>query len=169
MDFKLLIERGEYMIIKKTLYGSSDQANSNDILTKVEETKKQVDVDVLSEGKYQRGLRRSAQKPLTSNKNKEPNVIYRGYDPEQGNHIAEDVTTGRRFQSEVLSNGPLAKDSRVMGFPPKPGQGQGYIRGPMKGPEIPPMEGKKKKRPKKEEEKKEINIYSLELIFVTGE
>ena len=155
------------MSIKKTLYGGPEQGS--DLLSRVAEAKKQVGIDdnLLAESKYQGDLRRSTQKPLTGNKtNKEPNVVYRGYDTEQGSHIAEDVNTGRRFQAEPLSNGPLKKDERVMGFPPKPGQSKGYIRGPMKGPEIPPMEGKKKKKPKKKELPKDKEQYILSINFV---
>ena len=157
------------MTIKKTLYGGPEQGSS-DLLSRVAEAKKQVGIDdnLLAESKYQGGLRRSTQNPLTGNKtNKEPNVVYRGYDPEQGSHIAEDVNTGRRFQSEVLSNGPLAVDSRVLGFPPRPGQSKGAIRGPMKGPEIPPMEEKNKKRPEKKELPKDKEVqYILSINFV---
>ena len=159
------------MTIEKTLYNSSDKHGAN--LSEQVANAKQIMQDqqrVIDENKYQNKLRRQSSKPLTrpvsTNQQKEPNVFYRGYDPQQGRHIAEDTANNTRFPVEVLSNGPLRVDSKVLGFPPKPGQSKGYIRGPMKGPEIPPVESPKKK--KKKEEKKEINIYLLELIFVTG-
>lgn len=157
------------MTIKKMLYGGPDTTGASDLLSKVREAQKQVGIDnnLLAESKYQGDLRRTTQKLLTGNKtSKEPNVVYRGYDTEQGSHIAEDVNTGRRFQAEPLSNGPLKKDERVMGFPPKPGQSKGYIRGPMKGPEIPPIEGgKKKKKPPVIEPRKDVE-YILEIEVV---
>jgi hypothetical protein len=54
-----------------------------------------------------------------------------------------------------------------MGFPPAPGQSMGAIRGPMKGPPIPPYEAKKKK--KKEEEIVEVlNLkYTLKVAFIS--
>jgi hypothetical protein len=64
---------------------------------------------------------------------------------------AEDKSTGKIFNAKVLSDGPLAVGSRVMGFPPANGESEGYIRGPMKGPPVPPLEIPKKPKKKEEE------------------
>jgi hypothetical protein len=54
-----------------------------------------------------------------------------------------------------------------MGFPPVDGQSEGYIRGPMKGPPVPPMEIPKKPK-KKKEEKVDVLEYELQIFLVTS-
>ena len=128
---------------------------------------------IVDEARYYAQLRRSQRPPITKSKEearkepKEPYVVVKGFDPVIGKMTAEDKSTGKVFSVEVLSDGPLALDSRVMGFPPGPGQKSGYIRGPMKGPPVPPMEIPKK--PKKKEEKELDTLqYILNVYFVTG-
>lgn len=121
--------------------------------------------------KYQSDLRRTFANNISlpktqADQNKEPYVVVKGYDVTTGQMIAEDKNTGKTFPTRVLSNGPLAVGSRVMGFPPGPGESMGAIRGPMKGPSIPPYETKKKK--KKEEEIVEVIElrYTLRVAFI---
>jgi len=126
---------------------------------------------IADEARYYAELRRSQRKPVTKPKEearkepKEPYVVVKGFDVVSGKMKAEDKSTGKIFNAIVLSDGPLALESRVMGFPPGPGQSIGAIRGPMKGPPIPPVETKKKK--KKEVKEVDTLQYILNVYFVT--
>lgn len=126
---------------------------------------------IADEARYYAELRRSQRKPVTKPKEeatkepKEPYVVVKGFDVLSGKMKAEDKSTGKIFNAIVLSDGPLALESRVMGFPPAPGQSVGAIRGPMKGPPIPPIEKKKKPKKKKPVETKELQ-YTLSILFV---
>jgi hypothetical protein len=126
---------------------------------------------IADEARYYAELRRSQRKPVTKPKEearkepKEPYVVVKGFDVISGKMMAEDKSTGKTFPVRVLSDGPLALESRVMGFPPGPGQSMGAIRGPMKGPPIPPIETKKKK--KKEVKEVDTLQYILNVYFVT--
>lgn len=116
--------------------------------------------------KYYADLRRNSAGNISlpktqADQNKEPYVVVKGYDVASGQMIAEDKNTGKTFPARVLSDGPLAVDSRVMGFPPGPGESQGAIRGPMKGKPIPPIEVKKKR-------KKQVEEVTEELIITVG-
>ena len=125
--------------------------------------------NIIQESRYQSNLRRnqsSITKPREQAKvNKEPHVVVKGFDVATGKMKAEDKSTGKIFNAKVLSDGPLAVDSRVMGFPPADGQPEGYIRGPMKGPDVPPLEIPKK--PKKKEIETDTLQYVLNVYFVT--
>ena len=125
--------------------------------------------NIIQESRYQSNLRRnqsSITKPREQAKvNKEPHVVVKGFDVATGKMRAEDKSTSKIFNAKVLSDGPLAVGSRVMGFPPADGQPEGYIRGPMKGPDVPPMETPKK--PKKEEIETDTLQYALNVYFVT--
>jgi len=128
---------------------------------------------ITDEARYYAELRRSQRKPVTKPKEeaikepKEPYVIVKGFDVVSGKMMAEDKSTGKTFPVRVLSDGPLALESRVMGFPPGPGQSMGAIRGPMKGPPIPPVEGKKKPKKKEEEIVEVLDLkYTLKVAFI---
>lgn len=126
---------------------------------------------IVDEARYYAQLRRN-QSPITKPReqakvNKEPHVVVKGFDVATGKMRAEDKSTGKIFNAKVLSNGPLAVGSRVMGFPPRDGESEGYIRGPMKGPDVPPMEIPKK--PKKKEEIEEVweLRYTMKVAFIS--
>lgn len=128
--------------------------------------------NIIQESRYQSSLRRQP-KPITApnkqqaNTNKEPYVVVKGFDVATGKMKAEDKNTGKVFDAIVLSDGPLAVGSRVLGFPPKSGESVGAIRGPMKGPPVPPMEIPKK--PKKKEEEEAIEeVVELHYILTVG-
>lgn len=129
--------------------------------------------NIIQESRYQSSLRRQQAKPITAsnkqqaNTNKEPYVVVKGFDVATGKMKAEDKNTGKVFDAIVLSDGPLAVGSRVLGFPPKSGESVGAIRGPMKGPPVPPMEIPKK--PKKKEEEEAIEeVVELHYILTVG-
>lgn len=139
--------------------------------SEVKQIMSQNEKNIIQESKYQSNLRRN-QSPITKPReqakvNKEPHVVVKGFDVATGKMRAEDKSTGKIFNAKVLSNGPLAVGSRVMGFPPRNGESEGYIRGPMKGPDVPPLEIQKK--PKKKEESVEVLElrYTFKFAFVT--
>lgn len=151
------------MTIKKTL---------NQKIKTVSEAKQimsQNEKNIIQESKHQSNLRRNQSaitKPREQAKvNKEPHVVVKGFDVATGKMKAEDKSTGKIFNAKVLSDGPLAVGSRVMGFPPRDGGSEGYIRGPMKGPPVPPMEVPKE--PKKKEIETDTLQYVLNVYFVT--
>ena len=152
------------MTIKKTLNQETKT------VSEAKQIMSQNEKNIIQESKYQSNLRRNQSaitKPREKAKvNKEPHVVVKGFDVAAGKMKAEDKSTGKIFNVKVLSDGPLAVGSRVMGFPPRSGESEGYIRGPMKGPDVPPLEIPKK--PKKKEEKTEELEYELEVFFVTG-
>jgi hypothetical protein len=154
------------MAIKKTLNQETKT------IPEAKQIMSQNEKNIIQESKYQSNLRRNTS-PLTKPReqakvNKEPHVIVKGFDVATGKMRAEDKSTGKIFNAIVLSDGPLALDSRVMGFPPADGQSEGYIRGPMKGPPVPPMEIPKKPK-KNEEEKEEIweLRYTMKVAFIS--
>lgn len=157
------------MVIEKKL--NQETKTIADAARLMEQNKRVVD-----DARYYSALRRSQRSSITKPKEearkeptKEPYVVVKGFDPVIGKMTAEDKSTGKVFPVEILSDGPLALDSRVMGFPPGPGEKKGYIRGPMKGPPVPPLEAVKK--PKKKEE--EIDVwelrYTMRIAFISPE
>lgn len=158
------------MVIEKKL--NQETKTIVDAARLIEQNKRVVD-----DARYYSALRRSQRSSITKPKEdarkeptKEPYVVVKGFDPVIGKMTAEDKSTGKVFPVEILSDGPLALDSRVMGFPPGPGEKKGYIRGPMKGPPVPPLEAVKK--PKKKEEE-EIDVwelrYTMRIAFISPE
>lgn len=125
----------------------------------------------VSEAKYQSNLRRQHSNKITLSQTekpiKEPYVVVKGFDVDTGKMIAEDKNNGITFPARILSDGPLAVGSRVLGFPPQNGGVEGAIRGPMKGPPIPPLEIPKKPKKKKEKEPDQLQ-YILNVYFVAG-
>jgi hypothetical protein len=137
------------MTIKKTLNQETKT------ISDAKQIMSQNEKNIIQESRYQSNLRRNTS-PLTkpreqAKNNKEPHVIVKGFDVVTGKMRAEDKSTGKIFNAKVLSDGPLAVGSRVMGFPPANGESEGYIRGPMKGPPVPPLEIPKKPKKKEEE------------------
>ena len=153
------------MTIKKTLNQETKTVSD------AKQIMSQNEKNIIQESKYQSNLRRNQSaitKPREQAKvNKEPHVVVKGFDVATGKMKAEDKSTGKIFNAKVLSNGPLAVGSRVMGFPPKDGKSEGYIRGPMKGPDVPPMEiPKNPKKPKEEIEEIEEIRYEFKIRII---
>ena len=138
----------------------------------VKQIMSQNEKNIIQESRYQSNLRRNTS-PLTKPReqakvNKEPHVVVKGFDVATGKMRAEDKSTGKTFNAKVLSNGPLAVGSRVMGFPPREGESEGYIRGPMKGPDVPSLEIPKKTKKKKVEVEEVGELrYTMKVAFIS--